>query len=237
MVTPETVAAGAGTVAVCAPAALDAAASRDMTSIANRIRFPASRKPRIFSDFPRLESPAQWPKYGSREGPGLPQARPLPAAGAPSAAAAPRSWWKCLTSWLGRIAQLVEQLTLNQRVQGSSPCAPTNHFNGLGPPRTSNSDNQTAWYSGRSAFSALRSRSCSPAFCGAWQSTIVGRHQVTPRYLPGLDAVSGTASLPLRSSPDYFTHSRSSGATRISASAPVSLTPSAMARAIRSVCP
>src|SRR5262249_38925550 len=25
----------------------------------------------------------------------------------------------------GRIAQLVEQLTLNQRVQGSSPCAPT----------------------------------------------------------------------------------------------------------------
>src|SRR5262249_43749806 len=24
-----------------------------------------------------------------------------------------------------------EQLALNQRVQGSSPCAPTNHFNGL----------------------------------------------------------------------------------------------------------
>src|SRR4029077_11846387 len=42
--------------------------------------------------------------------------------------------WKCLTSLflrLGRIAQLVEQLTLNQRVQGSSPCAPTNHFNSL----------------------------------------------------------------------------------------------------------
>ena len=32
----------------------------------------------------------------------------------------------------GRIAQLVEQLTLNQRVQGSSPCAPTNLFNRLG---------------------------------------------------------------------------------------------------------
>ena len=31
----------------------------------------------------------------------------------------------------GRIAQLVEQLTLNQRVQGSSPGAPTNHFNNL----------------------------------------------------------------------------------------------------------
>src|SRR5215469_17942663 len=31
----------------------------------------------------------------------------------------------------GRIAQLVEQLTLNQRVQGSSPCAPTNDFNNL----------------------------------------------------------------------------------------------------------
>jgi hypothetical protein len=28
-------------------------------------------------------------------------------------------------SRLGRIAQLVEQLTLNQRVQGSNPCAPT----------------------------------------------------------------------------------------------------------------
>ena len=28
----------------------------------------------------------------------------------------------------GRIAQMVEQLTLNQRVQGSSPCAPTKVF-------------------------------------------------------------------------------------------------------------
>ncbi|MDF2813756.1 MAG: hypothetical protein K0S56_4787 [Microvirga sp.] len=32
----------------------------------------------------------------------------------------------------GCIAQLVEQLTLNQRVQGSSPCAPTNLFKGSG---------------------------------------------------------------------------------------------------------
>ena len=32
----------------------------------------------------------------------------------------------------GRIAQLVEQLTLNQRVQGSSPCAPTIEINDLG---------------------------------------------------------------------------------------------------------
>ena len=31
----------------------------------------------------------------------------------------------------GRIAQLVEQLTLNQRVQGSSPCAPTNEIKAL----------------------------------------------------------------------------------------------------------
>ena len=30
-----------------------------------------------------------------------------------------------------RIAQLAEQLTLNQRVRGSSPRAPTNHFNNL----------------------------------------------------------------------------------------------------------
>ena len=31
-------------------------------------------------------------------------------------------------SALGRIAQVVEQLTLNQRVVGSSPTAPTNFF-------------------------------------------------------------------------------------------------------------
>src|SRR5262249_37989072 len=31
----------------------------------------------------------------------------------------------CALRRTGRIAQLVEQLTLNQRVQGSSPCAPT----------------------------------------------------------------------------------------------------------------
>src|SRR4051812_44696108 len=31
----------------------------------------------------------------------------------------------------GCVAQLVEQLTLNQRVQGSNPCTPTNVFNGL----------------------------------------------------------------------------------------------------------
>ena len=32
----------------------------------------------------------------------------------------------------GCIAQLVEQLTLNQRVHGSSPCAPTKDFKDLG---------------------------------------------------------------------------------------------------------
>ncbi len=37
----------------------------------------------------------------------------------------------------GRIAQLVEQLTLNQRVQGSIPCAPTKQNCGLSAaPRT-----------------------------------------------------------------------------------------------------
>ncbi len=36
----------------------------------------------------------------------------------------------------GRIAQLVEQLTLNQRVVGSSPTAPTNKFNDLHPCRS-----------------------------------------------------------------------------------------------------
>ena len=47
----------------------------------------------------------------------------LLAIAAPSRAM-PRYW--------GRIAQLVEQLTLNQRVPGSSPGAPTMAFNGLG---------------------------------------------------------------------------------------------------------
>jgi hypothetical protein len=37
-----------------------------------------------------------------------------------------------LPHWPGRIAQLVEQLTLNQRVPGSSPGAPTNTINDLG---------------------------------------------------------------------------------------------------------
>jgi hypothetical protein len=36
----------------------------------------------------------------------------------------------------GRIAQLVEQLTLNQRVPGSSPGAPTNDFKSLCPSGT-----------------------------------------------------------------------------------------------------
>ncbi len=31
----------------------------------------------------------------------------------------------------GCVAQLVEQLTLNQRVQGSNPCTPTNDFSHL----------------------------------------------------------------------------------------------------------
>ena len=36
-----------------------------------------------------------------------------------------------LATWRGCIAQLVEQLTLNQRVEGSSPSTPTNDFNAL----------------------------------------------------------------------------------------------------------
>ena len=43
------------------------------------------------------------------------------ASGAPSMVVRPRPG----LPRFGRIAQLVEQLTLNQRVQGSSPCAPT----------------------------------------------------------------------------------------------------------------
>ena len=36
-----------------------------------------------------------------------------------------------ISSLGGRIAQLAEQLTLNQRVAGSSPAAPTNKIKGL----------------------------------------------------------------------------------------------------------
>src|SRR6185312_13247320 len=39
---------------------------------------------------------------------------------------APKRFSDIRASRSGRIAQLVEQLTLNQRVQGSNPCAPTN---------------------------------------------------------------------------------------------------------------
>ena len=41
-------------------------------------------------------------------------------------------WWVVgLAEVFGRLAQLVEQLTLNQRVKGSSPLSPSNLFNDL----------------------------------------------------------------------------------------------------------
>src|SRR5207344_1894684 len=43
----------------------------------------------------------------------------------PAPFAKPRALRRFTPRQSGRIAQLVEQLTLNQRVQGSSPCAPT----------------------------------------------------------------------------------------------------------------
>ncbi len=44
----------------------------------------------------------------------------------------------------GRIAQLVEQLTLNQRVHGSSPCAPTIEINRLGVELNIQSESETS---------------------------------------------------------------------------------------------
>ena len=94
-----------------------------------------SRRP--FSSL-RLESVRQCPMCGSRTAwgrlllrEGLQTFGPL---------CGPQEWWKCLTREflrLGRIAQLVEQLTLNQRVLGSSPSAPTNSLflNLAGTPR------------------------------------------------------------------------------------------------------
>jgi hypothetical protein len=73
---------------------------------------------------------------------------------------------------LGRIAQLVEQLTLNQRVQGSSPCAPTNLFKDLAMTGTLHSDNRVK-HSDKSAFFVLRG----PIYCqsyGARQSMTNG---------------------------------------------------------------
>ena len=67
------------------------------------------------------DKPAEVPG-GSRPGghPRTPLLRPRPRRRGPSPPA------------VGCIAQLVEQLTLNQRVQGSNPCTPTNFFNDLG---------------------------------------------------------------------------------------------------------
>src|SRR6185312_6520177 len=44
---------------------------------------------------------------------------------------APKRFSDIRASRSGRIAQLVEQLTLNQRVQGSNPCAPTKFLRDL----------------------------------------------------------------------------------------------------------
>src|SRR5215212_6381264 len=43
----------------------------------------------------------------------------------------------------GCVAQLVEQLTLNQRVQGSNPCTPTKDISGLGAYRESPASQKT----------------------------------------------------------------------------------------------
>ena len=67
----------------------------------------------------------------------------------------------------GRIAQLVEQLTLNQRVPGSSPGAPTNKINWLWgtsgrirPNRNFCGPNER--YFGRSMCAGRRARACGP---------------------------------------------------------------------------
>src|SRR5271166_6030288 len=74
-----------------------------------------------------VRMPYVWPPRG-----GYPPAILRGADGHKANSAPKHNRWNCLThKRLGRIAQLVEQLTLNQRVQGSSPCAPTNKINDL----------------------------------------------------------------------------------------------------------
>jgi hypothetical protein len=73
----------------------------------------------------------------------------------------------------GRIAQLVEQLTLNQRVHGSSPCAPTIEINEL-----ADVDRRVA--SQKSPLGSTwetRAAECSriPAGCGTYGSEPRGR--------------------------------------------------------------
>ena len=54
----------------------------------------------------------------------------------------------------GRVAQLAEQLTFNQRVLGSSPSAPTNVSKGLGGPTAERTGGSNHIASTRSGFLA-----------------------------------------------------------------------------------
>ena len=58
----------------------------------------------------------------------------------------------------GRIAQLVEQLTLNQRVQGSSPCAPTNQHQTLSRLTNCHSDKPSPAHSDKPPLFVLSAR-------------------------------------------------------------------------------
>src|SRR5208337_527558 len=82
----------------------------------------------------------------------------------------------------GRIAQLVEQLTLNQRVQGSNPCAPTINIKDLGAEQ---SGTLTAFYNlhrrvlqipflGCSAAGVTKSHTSAPPM--PVRTHLVGRH-------------------------------------------------------------
>src|SRR5215471_9721495 len=102
----------------------DNACSHHIPSLAPAVALPAPRHDRRRTGaagsppggFPFVEGPM--PRGGAELVPPFPGQPRIALLQDPASAGSPRRW-------SGRIAQLVEQLTLNQRVLGSSPSAPT----------------------------------------------------------------------------------------------------------------
>jgi hypothetical protein len=112
--------------------------------------------------------------------------------------------WAARRAGSGRIAQLVEQLTLNQRVAGSSPAAPTKPFKGLGSGSSPISREKT---SRRSDFWRPYGRENAPPLARANASRAAARSNNTaidvccplPRWsiVSGRDATGEEIALPL----------------------------------------
>ena len=110
----------------------------------------------------------------------------------------------------GRIAQLVEQLTLNQRVAGSSPAAPTNQINGLAKngfirPRPNTHRVPTA-----RDFAGQRPPHQRRQYCGSAQPFDRSRSVSRAATSAGISRPPGRARCPAQPpQPGYSTHPRS----------------------------